>query len=130
MSMTPILFDRRWKDSMQAMLGEVLPPANQCQRPALAASACQKCQYHGGRSSEPKTPEGKARIAAVHTVHGHETAKTRAARPAASAKLSALEDAMHLLGMTNAPRIRGRKAGGYRPVRSLSDPQNLVMETS
>jgi hypothetical protein len=102
---------------------------NQCQRPALAASTSQKCQYHGGRGSGPKTPEGKARIAAAHTVHGQETAKARAARSAASAKLSALEDAMHILGMTNAPRTRGRKADGYRPVRNLSDLQNLVMDT-
>ena len=102
---------------------------NQCQRPALVASAGQKCQYHGGRGSGPKTPEGKARIAAAHTVHGQETAKSRAARSAASAKLSALEDAMHLLGMTNAPRTRGRKADGYRPVCNLSDLQNLVMDT-
>jgi len=101
---------------------------NQCQRPALSASTGQKCQYHGGRGSGPKTPEGKARIAAAHTLHGQETAKARAARSAASAKLSALEDAMHLLGMTNAPRTRGRKADGYRPVRNISDLHNLILD--
>ena len=101
---------------------------NQCQRPALAASTSQKCQYHGGRGSGPKTPEGKARIAAAHTVHGQETTKARSARAAASAKLSALEDAMHILGMTNAPRTRGRKADGYRPVRDLSDLHNLILD--
>ena len=42
---------------------------------------------------------------------------------------------MHLLGMTNAPRTRGRKANGYRPVRNhltcktwLWTPVNTVLE--
>ena len=57
---------------------------NQCQRPALAATTSQKCQYHVGR-----------------------------------------EDAIHLLGMTNAPRTHGRKASGYRPVHTLSEITKL-----
>ena len=38
----------------------------QCGRPALKSSKTQKCQYHGGRSTGPKTAGGKARIAAAH----------------------------------------------------------------
>jgi hypothetical protein len=45
----------------------------QCGRPALKSSKTIKCQFHGGRSSGPKTPEGKARIAASHTVHGKDS---------------------------------------------------------
>lgn len=93
----------------------------QCGRPALKSSKTQKCQYHGARSTGPKTAEGKARIAAAHTVHGHETSAARAERSAGSAKLSRIEDAMYLLEMTNAPRTRGRKAQGYVPVKTLED---------
>ncbi len=42
----------------------------QCGRPALKTSKTQKCQFHGGRGSGPKTPEGRQRVAQAHTVHG------------------------------------------------------------
>lgn len=100
----------------------------QCGRPALKSSRTQKCQYHGGRGSGPKTAEGKARIAAVHTVHGQETKAARAERSAASARLSQLEDAMHVLGMTTAVRSRGRKAQGYVPLRTMSDVECLLID--
>ena len=45
----------------------------QCGRPALKSSKTQKCQFHGGRGSGPKTPEGRQRVAQAHTVHGRET---------------------------------------------------------
>jgi hypothetical protein len=99
----------------------------QCGRPALRVSKTQKCQFHGGRSPGPKTAEGKARLAAVHTVHGQETRAKRAERSVSSARLSQLEDAMHVLGMTNAPRIRGRKAYGYVPIRTLEDVEGMIL---
>ena len=49
-------------------------------------------------------------------------------RSAESAKLSRLEDAMHVLGMTSAPRSRGRKAKGYYPIRTLQDIRGLIQE--
>lgn len=100
----------------------------QCRRPALKVSRTQKCDFHGGRGSGPKTLEGKARIAAAHRVHGHETKAMRQERSAVSAKLSRLEDAMHVLGMTNAPRIRGRKARDYVPVRTITDVCDMFIE--
>jgi hypothetical protein len=102
--------------------------AEQCGRPALKISKTQKCQFHGGRGSGPKTEDGKARIAAVHTVHGQETKAARAERSAASAKLSQLEDAMHVLGMTTAVRSRGRKAQGYVPVKTIADVRCMVID--
>ena len=39
-----------------------------CQKPALIGKA--RCRLHGGLSTGPKTPEGKARIAAAHWKHG------------------------------------------------------------
>ena len=100
----------------------------QCGRPALKTSMSQKCQFHGGRGSGPKTAEGKARIAAAHTIHGQETKAVRAERSAASARLSQLEDAMHVLGMTSETRCRGRKAQGYVPVKTLADVKRMVLD--
>ena len=100
----------------------------QCGRPAIKTSRTQKCQFHGGRGSGPKTPEGKARIAAAHTVHGQETKAVRVERSAATARLSRLEDAMHVLGMTSAPRTRGRKANGYVPIKSVQDVRQMMID--
>jgi hypothetical protein len=100
----------------------------QCGRPALKSSRTQKCQFHGGRSTGPKTAEGKARIAALHTVHGRETRAKRAERSAASAHLSRLEDAAYLLGMMTGPRGRGRKARGYVPVKTIEQVRRMMVE--
>ena len=100
----------------------------QCRRPALNESKTQKCQFHGGRGSGPKTAEGKARIAAAHRVHGRETKAMRQERSIVSAKLSRLEDAMHVLGMTNAPRSRGRRARGCVPIRTITDVRAMIIE--
>lgn len=100
----------------------------QCGRPALKSSKTQKCQFHGGRGSGPKTAMGLARIAAVHTVHGQETKAARAERSLASARLNQLEDAMHVLGMTTAVRSRGRKAQGYVPVRTIADVKRMMID--
>jgi hypothetical protein len=101
----------------------------QCGRPALKSSSTQKCQYHGAKSTGPKTAEGKARIAAAHTVHGQETHAARAERSAGSARLNRIEDAMYLLEMTTAPRTRGRKARGYVPVKTLDDVRQMVLDS-
>ena len=102
---------------------------DQCGRPALKSSKTQKCQYHGGRSTGPKTAKGKARIAAVHTLHGQETNAARAERSASSARLSRIEDAMYLLEMTTGPRTRGRKARGYMPVQTLDGVRQMVVDS-
>lgn len=98
----------------------------QCGRPALKVSTTQKCQFHGGRGSGPKTAEGRARLAALHTVHGRETTEARAQRSAASARLSQYEDAARLMGMLEGPRIRGRKAAGYVPVQTMGDIRRMA----
>jgi hypothetical protein len=84
----------------------------QCGRPALKSSKTHKCQYHGGRSKGPKTAEGKAQIAAAHTVHGQETKTARAERSAESARLSRSEDTMYQLEMTTAPRTTNQATQG------------------
>ena len=47
-----------------------------CQRPAVARTG--RCPNHGGKSAGPRTEEGRAKIAAVHTKHGRLTKEKRA----------------------------------------------------
>ncbi|MFM7656166.1 MAG: HGGxSTG domain-containing protein [Paracoccaceae bacterium] len=49
-----------------------------CQRPAVARTG--RCPNHGGKSTGPRTEEGRARIAAAQIKHGR---LTRAAKEAA-----------------------------------------------
>ena len=39
-----------------------------CQNPAIKDRA--RCKLHGGKSTGPRTADGKARVAAAHTKHG------------------------------------------------------------
>ncbi len=45
-----------------------------CRAPAMANG---RCRMHGGRSTGPRTPEGKAARTAAHTTHGHRSAPQR-----------------------------------------------------
>lgn len=78
----------------------------QCRSPALRGKA--KCRMHGGRSTGPKTVEGRARIAAAHLLHGRETRKARCERSLAIARLTDLEDLIRCLGL-----IEGRYRWGW-----------------
>ncbi len=51
-----------------------------CRAPAMANG---RCRMHGGRSTGPRTPEGKASRTAAHTTHGHRAAPQRKALRAA-----------------------------------------------
>ena len=77
---------------------------NQCGRPALKSSKTQKCQFHGGRGSGPKTLEGRERIGKAHLVHGNETTEARQERSEKALWFSQIEDVMHVLGMTTVGR--------------------------
>jgi hypothetical protein len=100
----------------------------QCRRPALKTSKSAKCQFHGGRSTGPRTVEGRARIAAAQYKHGQETLQARSARSAASVRLRQLEDAGRVLGMIEGARTRGRKPVGYVQIRSADDIRRMVVE--
>ena len=62
----------------------------QCMAPAVKGK--QVCRFHGGRSTGPKTPEGKARASAPHTTYGHETREFRRKRKKKLAELHLLTD--------------------------------------
>ena len=101
----------------------------QCRKPALKVSRTQKCQFHGGRGSGPKSAEGRARIGAAHRVHGQETNKVRQERSQGALRMAQLEDICHAIGLiTTAPRSSGRKPVGYKPIRSMEDVRKWVIE--
>ncbi len=100
----------------------------QCRKPALKISRTQKCGHHGGRSTGPKTAEGKARIGAAKWVHGNETNQRKLERSEGSLRMAQIEDVMHAVGMTTATRTTGRKPSGYRPIRTLEEAKAWVAE--
>jgi len=88
----------------------------QCKKPALAGKNV--CDFHGGRSTGPKTPEGRQRIADTKTIHGNDSRAARKEQSEGYARMRNFEDLLHILGMTTAPRWRGRKPVGYVSIRT------------
>ena len=60
----------------------------QCARPALKNKLV--CGSHGGKSTGPKTQEGKAKIRAAHWKDGSQTLEARAERKKKFAELNEL----------------------------------------
>ena len=101
----------------------------QCKKPAMKSSKTQKCTHHGGRSKGATTAEGKQRIIDAHLKYGDSTKAARGEHSKASAHISMLEDCLHVLGMTTEKRLQGRKASGYRPLRTVDDVRRFILET-
>ena len=68
-----------------------------CQKPPLTGKA--RCRLHGGLSTGPKTPEGKARIAAAQRKHGRRSRAFTEARKQIWADLRAVEARMRADGL-------------------------------
>lgn len=79
----------------------------QCRAPAISGKS--KCRFHGGKSSGPKSPEGRQRCAEARTVHGRETTTMRMQRSLASARLAVLESVGFGLGLMTGNRTPGRR---------------------
>jgi hypothetical protein len=99
---------------------------NQCGKPALKGKAV--CQFHGGRSTGPKTEAGKARQRASVITSGKYTKESITDRSRGALRLARLEDAMYVLKMTDAPRTRGRKRKGYKPLVTLDDVKRFLLD--
>jgi hypothetical protein len=98
----------------------------QCKKPALRTHAV--CAFHGGKSTGPRTQEGKARIAQAHTIHGNETKAKREGRSRSDAYMRNLEDLLYVFGMTKAPRWRGRKPSGYWPIKTTEQAVEWIIQ--
>ena len=99
--------------------------ARRCLAPAMRGKT--KCYFHNGfRATGPRTEKGKANSAKANLKHGKYTKQAQLKHSEASAQLSQLEDAMYLLGLSNAPRCTGRKASAYYKLKSLDDVQAML----
>ena len=98
-----------------------------CGAPAMRGKKV--CATHGGKSTGPKTEQGKENSAKANLKNGKYTKQAQTEHSEASAQLSQLEDAMYLLGLSNAPRCTGRKAKGYRPITSLEGVRELLSKS-
>ena len=61
----------------------------QCRSPAIRGKRV--CRIHGGKSTGPKTEQGRNLCGAARTIHGRESRKIRAKRQQALAELKLLE---------------------------------------
>ena len=96
----------------------------QCGNPALKTSKTNKCKFHGGASTGPKTAEGCQRISASLLVHGHETNKIRAERQLKTLELRQLEDILVLTG--GIKRKAGAKPSGYRQIKTMAEAYDYI----
>lgn len=79
----------------------------QCRAPAMKGKRV--CKTHGGRSTGPKTQDGRQRCADARTIHGNETRHARTERSLATARLAVLEAVGHQMGFISGTRTRGPK---------------------
>ena len=98
----------------------------QCARPALKTSRTQKCQFHGARSTGPRSDAGKQRIRDAHWKHGERSAAGVARASKEAARIRQLEDALRVLGAISGPRRRGRHPESYVPINTIAEVEALV----
>jgi hypothetical protein len=96
----------------------------QCRAPAEVGHAV--CRFHGSRSRGAKTREGQLRSAAGRVKHGESTDAARQKSSEQTALIRALEDSLHLLGVANGPKMRGRKPVTFKAILTHQDILDLI----
>jgi len=81
----------------------------QCQSPAVRGKRA--CRIHGGKSTGPRTKEGRIRCAAAKTIHGRETRQQRSNTSSKLGELYELEIMARAAGIITGPKVRGRTPG-------------------
>lgn len=99
----------------------------QCARPAMSGKTV--CDIHGGRSTGPRTPEGKRRNSAAHTKSGRYSRQQLEADSRDLTRIRQLEDAMYIQGMTTSPRTSGRKPNGYKAISTIQEVVSVLQDT-
>jgi len=99
----------------------------QCLSPAINKKTS-LCKWHGGKSTGPKTKEGIERIRQAHLQSANETLAAKQSRSEQSLRLQLLEQAMYVLNMTSAKKIRGRRANGYWKINSVNEVKKALDE--
>jgi hypothetical protein len=94
----------------------------QCGAAADRNSKTSKCKWHGGRSTGPKTEEGRAKCAEVKLTHGNQTREKRKQNAGSATRLLLLRDLGLRIGLfgpepTGWP---GRNPQGYPYTESMS----------
>jgi hypothetical protein len=79
----------------------------QCGAPAMKGKRV--CKTHGGRSTGPKTEQGRQRCAQAKYKGLNESRKQRTERALGMRRLRELEDLGHQLGIMVGPKTPGRK---------------------
>jgi hypothetical protein len=93
----------------------------QCGRPAIKGKGV--CQFHGGRSTGPKSEKSKQRLRTLNLKEGFYTAVAREQKRLESIKLRYIEDLGYHLGILPV-KTKGRKPRGY--IRFNLDDKNQL----
>ena len=97
---------------------------NQCGRPALKGK--QVCNFHGGKSTGPRTAEGKERSRQAHIKSGLYTKESRLRQSSTSLSLAQYESIGFALGLMNGSRTRGRKPYGFKNITTIEDFKKAI----
>lgn len=100
---------------------------SQCGRPASKGKFV--CNFHGGKSTGPKTEAGKERSRIAHIKNSNFTQESSQLRNCALLELAHIENIIHTLKMTSASRSKGPRPKGYKKLNFQSS-LSCVMGTS
>ena len=100
----------------------------QCGRPAMHGKSV--CNFHGGKSTGPRTAEGKERSRQAHIKTGAFTSESRQRQLATMLQLVYIEDMMYEINITSAPKTRGPKPTGFIKYNSVSEMLQAIEETT